>query len=403
MAGDRYVGLTLDWDYDKRTVTLSMPGYIERMLQRFTHPCPPKSEDAPHAWGKPQYGAKVIYADAPDTSDPLDDTGKQRVQQIVGTLLYYGRALDLTILPALNTISTQQSKPTRKTRRAIIKLLNYVASHPDALVQFRKSDMVLHIHSDGSYLSAPKARSVASAYFFLNGKPKPDNPEAIHLNGPIHVLCKTMKQVVASAAEAELGTLFYACQEACAFRTALEEMGHPQPPTPVQTDNSTATGIVHDTIRQRQSKAMDMRFFWVRDRSEQGQFQIYWKPGPSNKADYTSKHHPVQHHRNVRPYYVFDPNKADQYYMTDVDYYAPLRDTSSDDDTDTDATAPLTEEDSGDSLSDDATVPVTNVSHNKILPPSAGEGVLISPGRRARARRHRRRNTRLSVVRPAPD
>jgi len=208
-----------------------------------------------------------------------------------------------------------------------------------------------------------------------------------------------MKQVVSSAAEAELGTLFYNCKAACSLRTALEEMGHPQPPTPVQTDNSTAAGIVHDTIRQRQSQAMDMRFFWVRDRSDQGQYQVYWKPGSTNKADYASKHHPVQHHRKVRPHYVFDPDQSSKYYSTEVDYYKPLRATD-DYDSDTDATAPLTD---CDSSSDDETVPTANVSPSKLLPQSAGEGVLMIPERPARARRSRVRFRRPSAVVPAPD
>ena len=70
---------------------------------------------------------------------------------------------------------------------------------------------------------------------------------------------------MASAAEAELGDLFLNCQEAVPIRITLEEMGHTQPPTPVQVDNSTALGIATGTIKQRKSKAMDTRFYWIRD------------------------------------------------------------------------------------------------------------------------------------------
>ena len=79
-----------------------------------------------------------------------------------------------------------------------------------------------------------------------------------------------------SAAEAELGGLFLNCQEAVPIWITLEEMGHPQLPTPVQVDNSNALGIATGTIKQRKSKAMDMRFYWIRDRSNQDQFNIYW-------------------------------------------------------------------------------------------------------------------------------
>ena len=59
-----------------------------------------------------------------------------------------------------------------------------------------------------------------------------------------------------------------------------------QPSTPVQVDNSTALGIATGTIKQRKSKAMDMRFYWIRDRRKQEQLNIYWKPGSTNRGDY---------------------------------------------------------------------------------------------------------------------
>ena len=75
-----------------------------------------------------------------------------------------------------------------------------------------------------------------------------------------------MKNVMASAAESEMGGLFVNGKEAVILRTTLEEIEHPQPPTPIKTDNSTASGIANKTLRQRKSRLMDMRFYWVRDR-----------------------------------------------------------------------------------------------------------------------------------------
>ena len=54
--------------------------------------------------------------------------------------------------------------------------------------------------------------------------------------------------------------------------------------------------------------AMDMRYYWVRDRVRQGQFHIYWGRGKDNLADYFTKHHPASHHRAVRPLYLHDPD-----------------------------------------------------------------------------------------------
>ena len=86
----------------------------------------------------------------------------------------------------------------------------------------------------------------------------------------------------------------------------LEALGHPQPPTPIKTDNSTAQGFVYDNINQKKSKSWDMRFYWLRDREEQKQFKIYWDKGSNNNADYQTKHHPTSHHKAIRSRYVKD-------------------------------------------------------------------------------------------------
>ena len=113
---------------------------------------------------------------------------------------------------------------------------------------------------------------------------------------------------MASAAEAELGYLFLNCQEYVPIQITLEEMGHSQPPTPVQVDNSTALGIATGTIKQRKSKATDMQFYWIWDRSNQDQFNIYWKPSSTNRGGCFTKHFPPAHHSTVRPSYLHVEN-----------------------------------------------------------------------------------------------
>jgi hypothetical protein len=319
--GAKYCGLTLEWDYDRRTVDISIPGYIERALQRFNHPAPSRPQHAPHAWQKPTYGASMQYAPPPDTSLALDAKDTKHVQEVLGTLLYYARAVDSTMLVAIGTLATQQSHGTTATLAALTHLLNYCATHPDASIRYHASDMVLHIESDASYLSAPKARSRAAGYHFLSSRPR--NPNAPPLpsdppppgNGAIHVHCQILREVVSSASEAELAALFHNGKEACPLRTCLEELGHPQPPTAIQTDNSTAAGIANDTVKQKRSKAIDMRFYWIRDRVRQGQFYIYWAEGRRNKADYFSKHHPASHHQQIRSVYIHSPSNPSNNYF----------------------------------------------------------------------------------------
>ena len=112
---------------------------------------------------------------------------------------------------------------------------------------------------------------------------------------------------MSSAAEAELGGLFFNMKDAAPIRAALEEMGHPQPPTAIVVDNSTASGIANKTVKQRRSKAVDMRFcHWVQDRMESNDNSrcADWRKGAQNLADYFTKHHPARYHVDMRPVYL---------------------------------------------------------------------------------------------------
>ena len=113
-----------------------------------------------------------------------------------------------------------------------------------------------------------------------------------------------MKGVMSSAAEAELGAMYIKARKAVEERIILEEMGHKQPANPVQVDNSTAEGFINKRVQPKRTKAMDMRFHWLRDRSMQKQFRFYWSTGPTNYADYWTKHHPAAHHSNMRPVFL---------------------------------------------------------------------------------------------------
>ena len=108
--------------------------------------------------------------------------------------------------------------------------------------------MILNIHSDASYLSESRARSRAAGHYFLGSIPDKNKP--ILLNGAIHSLCQILKFVAASAAEAELGAFYLNMKQGRIIRLALEEMGHPQPPTPINCDNLTTTGIVNGTVKR---------------------------------------------------------------------------------------------------------------------------------------------------------
>jgi hypothetical protein len=255
-----YSGMTLKWDYDKRICDISMPGYVSNVLSKFQHDAPKHPTHSPSWYVTPVYGAKTQYA-MKDETPPL--TAKQRltIQKVTRSVLYYARAVDLTVLMPLNDIATEQTKATEKTQAATNQMLDYLATHPDAAIRYHASNMILHIHSDASYLLVSNARSRLGGLFFLGNK----SPEQDTLNVSILNVAAVIKNVVASDAESEVGACFHNAQSGAPLRVTLTELGHTQPPTPLRTDNSTAFGILKETIKHKRSKAIDMRYHWLTD------------------------------------------------------------------------------------------------------------------------------------------
>ncbi len=187
-----------------------MPGYIAKKLQEYNHVRAKTKQTCPYTPAPKQFGSEAQRPLPPDVSPLLDKKGIKRVQQIVGSILYYARAVDMTVLMVLSTIAIEQTKATEKTMAKCVQLLDYLAYHSDAKVRFYASDMVMNIHSDASYLSEGKAQSRTCGHFFMGWVPVDGAP--IRINGAFHVSTNVIRFVVASAAEAELGALFHNCQ-----------------------------------------------------------------------------------------------------------------------------------------------------------------------------------------------
>ena len=144
-----------------------MPNYVNKKLTKFNHQKPTRPQYAPHKWMKPVYGRKLQYAPPPDRSDFLDAKGATRIQSINGPFLYYGRAVDPTILTALNEIATQQSKPTITTEHKAQMLMDYLHTYPNTKLQFYAGDMKLQVETDAAYLVLPNAKSRVAVHFYL--------------------------------------------------------------------------------------------------------------------------------------------------------------------------------------------------------------------------------------------
>jgi hypothetical protein len=307
--GELFCGVHLKWDYTNGNVDLAMPNYVTKGRARLQHPTPTRPQHSPHPYAAPVYGQKQQFA-KPISTRQLTPAQTKYCQEFAGIFNYYARAIDNTMQTAISSIASSVSTSTwEDINFRINHFLDYAATHPDATIRYKASQMHLWIHSDASYLNESKARSRNGGFFYLSDKPKlPINPAdpAPPLNAPILVNSKVIDAVMSSVQESETGSGFINAKDGVPMRTSLLEMGHTQGPTPIQFDNKCATGILTDTVVQRRSKAMDMRFYWLRDRVRQQQFHVHWKPGQSNLADYPTKHHSAKHHIAVRPTYVLN-------------------------------------------------------------------------------------------------
>ncbi len=214
---------------------------------------PPVRQDQPHPHIAKTYGAKVQHANPINDSPPLDKAGGNFIQEVTRVFLFLARAVGLTMLTPLSALASEQATPTEQTMQNCLQFLDYAASQEEAIVTYRASNMKLAIHSNASYLSEPKSRSQARGHIFMAGTEEiPTN------NGSVLNISQIIKTVMSSAVEAELSALFINAKMVVSMQRTLEELGHPQPRTPIQTNNSTAHTLLTNKILPKALRAMEM-------------------------------------------------------------------------------------------------------------------------------------------------
>ena len=177
-----------------------MPGYVQQAVKKFplTDKGPNKPTDAPHPY-------KASKKHGLPMTPPIENGAKlspkaiKQLQQIVGTFLFYSRAVDPTMLNALSIIATEQTQGTQSTKDKAEHFLRYAATHPNATIKYYKSDMILNIHSDASYLSERQGWSRAGGHFYLGNKDNKNDPP----NAPILNTTGILANVMSAASEAE--------------------------------------------------------------------------------------------------------------------------------------------------------------------------------------------------------
>ena len=185
MGAKQYVGIDLSWDYDKRELTCSMDEYINTALQELQHAIPKQHYKVPSKHTQPNYGCKVQYVkDKIEDALPADKI--KYIQKVIGKFLFMARAVNNTLLHALNELASKAAKGTTSTWDEAIFLLNYISSNKRPRTRFSASDMVLQIDSDASFQVCLQARSRVGGSHYLGSK---DNKQ---FNAPIEVIAKVI-------------------------------------------------------------------------------------------------------------------------------------------------------------------------------------------------------------------
>ena len=128
-----------------------------------------------------------------------------------------------------------QAKPTIKTKQKSQRLVDYINTYPNIYIRFYASDIILQVDRDAAYLVTPKARSRITGYFYLSDHSNiTKHPK---LNGAILVECKTLRHVVSYFAESKVAGIYHNTRITIPIRKTLQSLNHPQPPTPLKTDN----------------------------------------------------------------------------------------------------------------------------------------------------------------------
>jgi hypothetical protein len=202
------------------------------------------------------------------------------------------------MLAAVNHIAT--SPYTEKTLAATKHLLIYAKTHSTAHVKFIACDMIMRAQCDASYNGRPKGRSTQGSLIYLGDSGYPDE-----INGPVESCSSIISVVCASAAEAEYAALYETARLLLPMRQYLTELGYPQPATLILCDNAVAVKLANDNLVEKKSKTFDKRFHWIKDRVQQGQFEVAWRKGSQNLSDIFTKLLPVSQHKRLAKHLVW--------------------------------------------------------------------------------------------------
>ena len=291
--GSTYNGFTIKFDYKRHFVDISMPGYVEKMLRMY-HRTDIKGKYTPAKCTSIKFGAKAQMMEADTEDEPLTAAELKFYQGIVGSSMWYTRAVDYTGYLATTLAGGAGNGQLKKQRCE--RLLQYFKQFPNATVRFHRSDMILRAETDASYNSEPGARSRIASFFYFGNREEVEGQR----NGAVQVNVKVETTVCNSAMEIEYVGCYATARSGIALRQMSDAMGYPQAATRISTDNACAAGVANKTMKIKRSRTINMNFHWIRDRVAQGEYTVVWFEGRKNLADFFTKPLPREAHARAQ-------------------------------------------------------------------------------------------------------
>jgi len=276
--GKKFCGLEIELNQGK-WIDISVRKTIERTVTRFGKF---KERDCPYKISAVKFCKEQLEAEI-DSSPELSEEEKTLLQEKVGLTRYIATAAYPHLELAVGKIAASLSKPTRDLMEQANHMLGYLQSHPDRVIRYYPSDMIMRAHSDASYGCEADFRCRTGGFIYMG------NGDKDFVNGPIEVLSLVQKNNVTCTAEAEYVAVFDVAQRLAYLRKLAESLGYPQGTIIIECDNECAVKLSNNNSHERKLRHVAMRYHWVKDQVRQGLIDVIWRKNVYNLADFATK------------------------------------------------------------------------------------------------------------------
>ena len=272
-----FLGLQLERDRTKRTITIHQTSYISKVLERFgmLSSSPVSTPLDPH-----------VKLNVPSTSIPSSDSTNFPYAAAIGSLMYAAIATRPDISHAVQKLSQYTSNYLPEHVTAVKRVLRYLNGRRSLGITYgSNSNPVFYGFTDSDWGQDINDRKSISGYVFLLA------------GGAISWSSKKQNSVALSTMEAEYVALAHATKDSLWLRTFVSDLGFPlENPTSILCDNQAAIAYAHDNQFHARAKHISTRYHFTRDHIQKGDISVQYVPTKDNHADMFTKALPRPSH-----------------------------------------------------------------------------------------------------------